>query len=141
MLYGALALPCFLMCSTACCGLHSHLLTYLLTYCREQSPSGEANRFSASQEIPCISWNPKVHYCIHHCPTPVPNVSQHDPVDAPTSHFLKIHLNIIFPSMPGSSKWSLSVSYLYMHKAVFAILVQWAVALQLPHFSKQCRRL
>ena len=31
----------------------------------EQSPSWEANRFSASQEIPSISWKPEVHYCIH----------------------------------------------------------------------------
>jgi len=28
----------------------------------EQSPSWEANRFSASQEIPRILWNSKVHY-------------------------------------------------------------------------------
>jgi len=30
-----------------------------------QSPSWEANWFAASQEIPRISWNPKVHYRTH----------------------------------------------------------------------------
>jgi hypothetical protein len=70
------------------------LLSYLLTYCMEQSPSWEANRFSASQEIPSISWNPKVHYRVHKCPPPVPILSQLDPVHTTTSYFLKIHLNI-----------------------------------------------
>jgi len=37
----------------------------LLTDSIEQGPSSEANQFSASQEIPCILWNPKVHYCIY----------------------------------------------------------------------------
>jgi hypothetical protein len=57
----------------------------------KQSPSWEANRFAASQEIPCILLNPKVHYRIHNCPPPVSIRSQPNPVHTPTSHSLKIH--------------------------------------------------
>ena len=84
------------------------LRTYLLTYSMQQSPSWEANRFLASQEIPRILWNPKVHYRIHKCPPPVPILSQLDPFHTPTSYFLKIHPNIILPSTSESPKWSLS---------------------------------
>ena len=44
----------------------------LLTYAMEQSPSWEANRFSANQEIPRILWNPNVYYRIHKYPPPLP---------------------------------------------------------------------
>ena len=87
------------------------LLAYLLTFSMEQSTSWEANRFSASQEIPRILWNPRVHYRIHKCPPPVPMLSQLDPVHTTTSHFLKIHLNIILPSTPVSPTWSLSLRF------------------------------
>ena len=48
---------------------------------------------------------PEGSFRIHKRPPPVPILSQIDPVQAPASHVLKTHFNIILPSMPGSSKW------------------------------------
>ena len=76
-----------------------------------QSPSWEASWFAASQEIPRILWNPKVHYRTHKRPPPVPTLGQSNPVPIPTSHLLEIHPNIIHPSKPRSPQWSLSLRF------------------------------
>ena len=86
--------------------LLTYLLTFLLTYSMVRSPSWEADWFVASQEIPRISRNPKVHYRTHKRPPPVYILGQPNPVHIPTSHFLEIHPNIIHLSMPRSPQWS-----------------------------------
>jgi len=61
----------------------------------EHSPSWEANRFSATQQIPAF-------YGLRMFITKVTHVSilsQLDPVHAPTFNFLKIHLNLLAPEL------------------------------------------
>jgi len=48
----------------------------------EQSPSSNTNRFSDSQEIPHMLCSPNVHYRTHKCPSPLPILSQLNPVHA-----------------------------------------------------------
>ena len=76
-----------------------------------QSPSWEANWFAASQEIPRISRNPKVHYRTWKPPPPVSILGQPNPVHIPTSHLLEIHPNITHPSTPRSPQWSPSLRF------------------------------
>ena len=75
-----------------------------------QSPFWESNWFAASQEIPRISRNPKVHYRTHKRPPPVSILGQPNPVHIPTSHLLEIHPNI-HPSTPRSPQWSPSLRF------------------------------
>ena len=84
---------------------------HIPTYSMVQSPSWEANWFAASQEIPRISRNLKVHYRTHKRPPTVSILGQPNPVHIPTSHLLQIHPNIFHPSTPRSPQWSLSFRF------------------------------
>ena len=84
----------------------------------EQSPSWEANRFSASEEIPRILWNPKAHYRIHKCPPPVPILSQLDlqslpqyPTSWKSLLILSSHLRLDLPSGLFSSGFPTNTLY------------------------------
>ena len=70
-----------------------------------QSPSWATNMFAASQEIPRISRNQKVHYRTHKLPPPVSIMGQPNPVHIPTAHLLEIHPNIIHPPTSRSPQW------------------------------------
>ena len=73
---------------------------YLLTYSMVQSPSWEANWFAASQDIPRISRNPKVHYRTHKglsWASPIQSIYPH-PTSWRSILILSTHLRLGFPS-------------------------------------------
>jgi hypothetical protein len=52
----------------------------------EMSPSREATNSAATQELPKISWNPKVHYRVQKSPALLLILSQIDPDHATPSY-------------------------------------------------------
>jgi len=65
----------------------------------ELSPSWEANRSSASQEIPCILWKPKVYYHSHKSLPTVPILCHINPVPHPTSRLVLILSSHLWPGL------------------------------------------
>jgi len=107
----------------------------------QQSPSGEANSSSGSQEIPRNFWNQKFYYLVHKIPSLVPILSQINPVHVPHSIFLKLillsssHLRIGLPSgfIPSGFPHQNSVcisplphtSYMLCPHLIFLYLIIW----------------
>jgi len=91
--------------------LLSHSLTHSFTHSMEHSSSWETNRFSTSQEISRILYNPKIRDRVNKCPPTVPVLSQISPVHSTHSHFRKIHFNFVLPLMLWTSKVYLSLRF------------------------------
>ena len=58
-----------------------------------------------------------------HSQQPAPPLSRINPVHASANNFLKALLNIIVPSTPRSSKWSLSLRFLHQTPVPYAPLL------------------
>jgi hypothetical protein len=67
--------------------------------------------------MPCILWNPKVHYCIHNSPPPVPILNQSSPICAP------------IPSLENLPHY---------YPPIYAWIFQVALSLRLPHQKPVC---
>jgi hypothetical protein len=72
----------------------------------EMSPSLEAANCAATQEIPCILWNPKVYFRDHKSAPLIPIPSEINPIHTIPSYLYKIHFNIVRSPTPCSSQWS-----------------------------------
>jgi hypothetical protein len=99
------------------------------------SPSWEAAYCAATQELPNILWNPKVHYHVHKSSPLVPILSQIDPVHTTSSYRSKIHFNIVRPPTSWSSSFLTKILYAFLFFSIRA-----TCPVQLFNTSVNCYR-
>jgi len=91
--------------------LHGHQLAYwkinFVMHSMERSTFREDYSRSASQEIPSLRCNPKVHYRLQRSPPLVPILNQTHPVHNFPPYFPNMNCNIVLTFTPWSSEWSL----------------------------------
>jgi len=89
--------------NTVCCS-SPHLLTYLVT----PWSTDLLEKLIGSHLVKKFPTFMETEGSLPDSQEPVPIPGQINPVHTPTFHFLKIQVNIIIPSTPGFSRWSLS---------------------------------
>ena len=114
--------------------LFHSLLTYLLTPWSRVLLE-KLSAFAANQETLNILLEPEASLPHSQMPATCLSVmSQINPVHVP-SHFVKINLNIILPSTPGSSKSSLFLRFLHQNTVYTSILPYVLHSPPIPLFS------
>ena len=101
----------------------------------EQSHSWEANRFSASYEIPCIYGTQSCITGFTNSPVLIPNYS--NTVHAPIlSNPLPEDPSYLYPPISGSSKWSLSPSFPHQNPVYTSPILHACYMSQQSHSSR-----
>jgi hypothetical protein len=83
----------------------------------EPNPFWQAATCAATQELPSMLWNPKVHYRVHKSPPLAPILSQIDPIPTIPSYLSKIililstHLRLGLPSRLFPSGFPTNILY------------------------------
>jgi len=76
-----------------------------------QNPPSEADSNSASQDIPRLLWNPKIHCRVRKSPLLVPRLSQMNPINNFPLYFPKIRCNIMLPEVSSLQVFALNISH------------------------------
>jgi hypothetical protein len=87
----------------------------------ELSPPWGAINWADTQEIPSISWNPKVQYRLHKSPPLIPILSHINPIHTIPSISPRSIL-IVYPPTSRSSQWSLSFWYSHQYPICIPLL-------------------